>query len=87
MHAWVDVTASWTSPSPSLLLAWRRIENPRPSDGDGWKGWVISVDAQAAAHGGDPVVHQFWLPSHLILPAFAPRPETTVKYRPVNADR
>lgn len=52
-HCWVDVTGSWSSPSPGVLIARRR--HPR-----GWQGWVIAADAYSTGDGVEPYVRQGW---------------------------
>jgi hypothetical protein len=70
---WIDVTGSWTNPSPGILLAWRKgTRDHRPF----WEGWVISAWAGGTpAHGERVYVHQSWVDAAHIRVAEVPRPQ------------
>jgi hypothetical protein len=83
---WTDVTGTWASPNPGILLAWRKGERDgRPL----WEGWVISAWAGGApAHGEKVYVYQSWVDAaHLrIAEALPPRADLS-RHKPANHGR
>lgn len=62
-HVWVDLTGSWFSPDPGLLLEWRHV---RTVHGMRWQGLVVYVATHSVGGGLDWTVRQNWLDAHHI---------------------